>query len=314
MTSIQKQASEALKNLALDENAKSYLLNNPILFNLVLKAAKRYIGGENLTECVKKVKEINQKGIRTTIDYMGESIRDKNEATEVTNEFLELAKQIKKENLNSTISLDLSHIGLSINAQLAYDNLELIAKSTQGMNTEIIISAEGTDRTDSILYDIFHAISPKYSHIGITLQAYLLRTPKDLEAILKNTQGKVRIVKGAFATERGLSIERGKELNNQYIKLIETLLKSERKCSIATHHDVIQEKIKKIILKNKFNSNNYEFEMLYGIREDLLEKMYAEGHPCRQYVVYGKEWFLYLCNRTAENPENLFQVFLDIMN
>jgi len=86
-----------------------------------------------------------------------------------------------------------------------------------------------------------------------------------------------------------------------------------RKCSIATHHDKIQNAVKDLVNKYEIPKSNYEFEMLYGIREDLLKNLQQEGYPCRQYAVYGKEWYLYLCNRIAENPDNLFQFIIDIV-
>lgn len=312
MNDLKIEVSKALKTAALNETAKHYLLQNPILFELLLKGAKRYIGGENLEDTIQSVKKSNAEQFPTSIEFMGESVASISESKEATQEFLRIIDAIKKEKLNSIVSLDLSHIGLAIDEQLAFNNLKLLADATKDSTIEIIISAEGIERTDKII-DVFCKISPSYPNIGITLQAYLHRTPDDLERILNSTQGKIRIVKGAFATPEEYSLSRGENLDEQYIRLVEKLLLKKRKCSIATHHDKIQDSIKEMISKYNIPKSNYEFEMLYGIRKDLLKGLQQEGHPCRQYIVYGNEWYLYLCNRIAENPENLFQFIIDIM-
>lgn len=312
MENLKTRASEALKTAALNESAKHYLLQNPTLFKLLLKGARRYIGGENLEETVLTVKKINANGFPVSVEFMGESVTSISEANEATQEFLKIIDTIKKEKLESIVSLDLSHIGLAIDTRLAFENLKSLGEATNDSGIEIILSAEGTERTEKII-ETFCKISPDYSNIGITLQAYLHRTPKDLEHILQVTQGKIRIVKGAFAAPEEYALKRGEKLDQQYISLVEKLLLSNRKCSIATHHDKIQKSIKELINKHAIPKTNYEFEMLYGIREDLLKNLQQEEYPCRQYVVYGKEWYLYLCNRVAENPDNLFQFVIDIM-
>ena len=312
MDNLKMKVSEALKSAALNESAKHYLLQNPTLFELLLKGAKRYIGGENLEDTILTVKKSTANNFSTSIEFMGESVSSINEANEVTQEFLKIIDTIKKEKLDSIVALDLSHIGLAIDKQLAFENLKSLAEATKDTAIEVSISAEGIDRTDNIL-ETFYKISPDYPNIGITIQAYLHRTPKDLEHILQATQGTVKMVKGAFAAPEEFALKRGEKLDQQYISLVEKLLLSNRKCSIATHHDKIQDSLKEFIIKNDIPKTNYEFQMLYGIREDLLKNLQQEGYPCRQYIVYGKEWYLYLCNRIAENPDNLFQFIIDIM-
>ncbi|HLG40254.1 MAG TPA: proline dehydrogenase family protein, partial [Chitinophagaceae bacterium] len=277
MDNLKTKVSEALKTAALNESAKHYLLQNPTLFKLLLKGARRYIGGENLEDTILTVKKLNANNFPTSVEFMGESVGSINEANEVTQEFLKIINTIKKEKLNSIVSLDLSHIGLAIDIRLAFENLKSLAEATKDSGIEIIISAEGIDRTDKII-ETFCKISPDYPNVGITIQAYLHRTSKDLEHILQETQGKIRIVKGAFATPEEYALKRGNKLDENYISLIETLLSSKRRCSIATHHDKIQDRIKNLVNKHDIPKTNYEFEMLYGIREDLLKTLQQEGY------------------------------------
>lgn len=149
MEQLLTAGAEALRKAALNEDAKAYVLNNEALYKLMKKAADRYIGGENLTETLKKVQTSNDEGFKCSIEYMGESTRSVQEATKATDEFLNICNAINQKKLNSTISLDLSHIGLEISENLCYENLSKICEIAN--DKEVIISAEGTERTDRIL-------------------------------------------------------------------------------------------------------------------------------------------------------------------
>jgi len=149
-----KIASDALKKAALNEDAKNFVLQNDKLFKILKKAANRYIGGETIEEAVLTIKKLNENGFVVATDFMGESIRNEKEANEATNEFISLAKAINSENLHSSISLDLSHIGLLVSRDLTINNLKLICQEANQSNQEVIISMEGTDRTDMII-DIY---------------------------------------------------------------------------------------------------------------------------------------------------------------
>lgn len=302
--------SEALRKAAMNENAKEYLIANPILFNTLKKAADRYIGGENLNETITKVIKENKRLFKCSIEFMGENTSTIEEANKATNEFLRIVREINNQNLNATVSLDLSHIGLAISKDLAYENLSKICR--ENPNIEVTISAEGINRTDDII-DTYKKGSKSFENLSITMQAYLYRSKDDFEELVKE-KGRIRIVKGAFETPKKLSIPRGEKLNNVYLDYIEYLLSNNHKCSIATHHHIIQEEAKKLI--NLYNPSNemYEFESLYGIQTQQLINLKNEGYNTKLYFVYGKEWYLYLCNRIAEYPMNIFRALADIVD
>lgn len=302
-------AAATLKKAALNEEAKNFVLENEKLYNLLKKAANRYIGGETLAETVATLKKLNTTGYATTTDYMGESTRTEKEAVEATNEFVELAKAISTENLNASISLDLSHIGLLVSEELTQKNLQRICEETAKANQEVIISMEGTDRTDSIL-SIYKETLKTHSNLGITIQAYLYRTKQDFEELIK-LSGSIRIVKGAYETPTNLSMPRGNALDKIYLEYAERLLASNHKCAIASHHQKIHDETIKLI--QKYQPTNYVLERLLGIGNEDLQHYNEQGYNCRIYVVYGKEWYLYLCNRWAEYPLNLFRGLADIV-
>ena len=308
-TSLLKIGSNALKKAALNEEAKNFLLQNERLFTVLKKAANRYIGGETLEEAIVSIRKLNQEGYSVTTDFMGESIRNENDAITATNEFLKFAKFVKSEKLNSSISLDLSHIGLLVSKQLTIKNLKLICAEISKSNQEVIISMEGTDRTDQII-EIYKETLKEYSNLGITVQAYLYRTKSDLEDLIKYS-GSIRLVKGAYETPENMSLIRGEELDKIYLKYVEQLFENNHKCSIASHDEKIHQETVKLI--NKYQPTNYVLERLLGIRNAEFAFYKNLNLNCRIYVVYGNEWYLYLCNRLAEYPLNIFRALEDIV-
>jgi len=180
MNELLKLGSDALKKAALNEEAKKYLMNNEVLFNLLKKAADRYIGGETLAETVSKVEVENKRNLKCSIEFMGESTRTEDEARDATAEFLRISTSIKQHQLNSTISLDLSHIGLAISKDLCMENLTSICSSAKEGEIEVIISAEGVDRTDDVI-ELYKLATKEYSDLSITMQAYLHRSRDDFK-------------------------------------------------------------------------------------------------------------------------------------
>jgi proline dehydrogenase len=175
----------------------------------------------------------------------------------------------------------------------------------------VIISAEGTDRTDDVLA-VYQQAAKSFTNVSVTLQAYLYRTADDFKEIIKSP-GRIRMVKGAFETAPGLSIPRGKELDNVYLHYVDTLIREKHLCAIATHHDYIQQEVKKLVQLHNADKNLYEFESLYGIQGGQLATLRDEGYPAKVYFVYGAEWYLYVCNRIAEHPINLLVALNDIV-
>jgi proline dehydrogenase len=305
------EASAALRKAALNLEAKEYILSNPVLFSTLKKAADRYIGGETLEETVSKVKSQNENGYNCSIEFMGESTRTEQEANAARNEFIKICQTTKQLNLGATIALDLSHIGLAISHDLCLANLRLICDEASKGNIEVAISAEDTERTDAVLR-AYQDIVKDYADVSITLQAYLHRTKDDFNEIIKLNR-KIKIVKGAFETPAGLSLPRGDKLDKVYLAYVERLLSRNHPCSIATHHHEIQQEAKRLVQKYNVDSGLYEFESLYGIQSEQLLRLKEEGYSTKVYFVYGKEWYLYLCNRLAEYPLNVFQALKDII-
>jgi proline dehydrogenase len=302
--------STALRKAALNQEAKEFVLTNPQLFSTFKKAADRYIGGETLEETIAKVKMQNAAKFKCSIEFMGENTATAAEAIAAKDEFIQICRQITAHQLHSTVSLDLSHLGLKVSRDLCISHLNEICHEASKANTEVIISAEGHDAMDDVI-DIYKQSSQHHKNLAITLQAYLHRTRDDFKEVLKES-GRIRMVKGAFETPPELSLPRGDKLDEAYLGYVDQLLAANHLCAIATHHDAIQQAAKELILNYKTPNDRYEFESLYGICNEQLAVLQSEGFSTKIYFVYGREWYLYLCNRIAEYPLNIFRALKDI--
>jgi proline dehydrogenase len=311
MEDLIKLGAEALRKAALNTGAKEYLINHPELFHLIKKAADRYIGGEYLDETIGKAIATHRKGLPCSIEFMGENVKTMEEAELATDEFVAISRQLITHQLSSTISLDLSHIGLALSEERCRLNLDKICRAAATAGVEVMISAEGPEMTDAVLH-MYKSAVIDHPHLGITLQAYLYRTKNDFSELL-DLPGRIRIVKGAFAASQEIAMPRGSALNDAYLGYVDTLLSTGHKCSIATHDHQVQQAAVDLIQRYHPAPGTYEFESLYGIQTGQLLALHEAGHPARLYIVYGKEWYLYLCNRIAENPLNLFQALADIV-
>lgn len=310
----QGRAAVALRRIARDEALKARIENDPELRNLLLRIARRYIGGVNLAECTETVKSLNTQGMLATADYMGESTRDEAKAHAETEYFIKLVEAIKAKRLQCGVSLDLSHIGLSINQPCALENLRSIAVATRDAGIELMISMEGSERTDEI-FDMHRKVSAEFEHIGITVQARMKRTPGDLAKLL-HLPGRIRLVKGAYEELDHVAHERPSVgLDAAYRNLAATLVESGHLCSIATH-DLRQIDWAHELIENRWGAQrpgHVEFETLVGLGPVACQRTLKLGYATRQYVVYGQEWFLYVCHRIAEQPDRLYQAVADVV-
>lgn len=303
------EAAAALRRLALDEEVKRYVLEHGPLYESLLRAAKRFIGGERLSDAIEAAKRLNGQGHAVAIEYMGESTRSAAAAAEATDEFLRVVETAAKGSLETSVALDLSHIGLVVDEDLCFHNASGLADAARQAGMEMMISAEGVERTDAVLR-LHERLCERFDNVGVTLQAYLYRTPDDLAAVVQRP-GKIRIVKGAFEAPAALAMPRGDELNAAYLRVIEALLAHGHRFSIATHDAALLERAHQSVQERDTEHAAVEFEMLKGIAPDLLQRFQARGYRTRVYLPYGTEWYLYLCNRLAECPPNVYRALSD---
>ncbi|ELX13076.1 proline dehydrogenase [Janthinobacterium sp. HH01] len=308
------QAATTLRALALDETAKEKFCNDPLLRPYMHKVSQRYVAGRTVAEALQRVEHIIAQGHAASVEYMGESVRDEAFAMAEAEVFMELTKAIGQRNLNCSVSLDLSHVGMTVDTELAYRNTRRIALAAAEINREVMISMEGADRADDI-YAIYARLHREdgLHNVGVTVPAKRHRTAQDLPSLMK-LPGRIRLVKGAFLESADISHHRNSpELAAAYRRYAQELLLSGHKCSIATHDRSIQGDLSALILKERIDPRWFEFESLIGLGTEQIAELQARGFPTREYAVFGDEHFLYVLNRIAEEPVRVYQAIVDLM-
>jgi proline dehydrogenase len=305
--------ADALRALALNERAKKHISDDPVLLPIARRIAHRFIAGETINEALVTLQLCAANGHYVTVDYMGESCRDEAFASAETAQFIELIDRLNANNIESSISLDLSHIGSMLSYEIGLANAQAIASACKQSGREMIISAEGSDRTE-LTHRIYEALCVNFDNVGITVQARLHRTAQDLKKLLQ-LPGKIRLVKGAyFEPETTAHARTSPALLIAYNDYARQLIESGHRCSIATHDRSILDGLHQFIQTNNLQPQPFEFEMLLGLWDDQLETAKSRGYATREYAVYGKEWFLYVCNRIAEEPIRLYQALVDAVD
>ncbi|WP_431781065.1 proline dehydrogenase family protein [Streptomyces chumphonensis] len=301
------RAAEVLRRLALDEDLKWSVPEDPLLGPPAHKVARRYVAGETLADAVERARRTLDAGHRVNVEYLGESCRDARRAAAETEVFLEAARLLPP---GCSISLDLSHIGLAVDEDLALAHASRLARATADTGREMVISAEGSERTDAVLA-VHRALCAEFDHVGVTVQARLHRTAEDLSALLA-LPGRIRLVKGAFAEPPSLAYAReDPALARAYLACAARLADAGHRCSFATHDRDLLHRVDRHLGGRGDEGSPWEFETLLGLGPDRLAAMAAKGHPTREYLVFGTEWWLYVCNRLAEDPARVLQALVD---
>ena len=305
-----QRAGTTLKTWALDEDLKARVLASPRMAAAAKQIARRYTAGETVSEALSVAEASIARGHGASIDFVGESVRKAELANADTATFVEVATQIAARDLPSTVSFDVTHIGALVDPQLAIDNAMRIATILPQEGTQLVVSAEGSDRTDLVL-DIYERLSGAIPNVGITLQAALHRTAFDLERVLQ-LPGRIRLVKGAFLEGVSIAHQRGDDnLVPAYLELAHRVLEAGHPVSIATHDpDLLAALVQRE--GDVLRGENVEFEMLLGLGTELLDSLHEEGYFTREYVTFGQDWWLYVLNRMAEHPERIILALADL--
>ncbi|GEE03159.1 proline dehydrogenase [Gordonia spumicola] len=277
---------------------------DPVLAGLAHRVARRYIAGETIDDALAVVAANADRGHLGSVECVGESVRDEATASAQTQIFVELAARLSRP-VPPTISFDLSHVGSLLSPTLALENARRIAVAARESGSSLMISAEGSDRTDLVL-DLWERLNDDFPDTGVTLQARLHRTPADLRRVMERP-GPVRIVKGAFGEPKEIAYPRDSEpMYDAYLNAVDALVAEGRRVNLATHDASLVERLLPRV------GEGAEFEMLQGLGGDLLDTLRADGRVTREYVVFGREWWLYVLNRIAEHPGRLVAAVADL--
>jgi proline dehydrogenase len=265
--------------------------------------ANRFVAGETLESALQTIEELNKAGMMVTVDHLGEFVQNEKEANKMTTHCVDVLEGIAKRNVDSNVSLKITSMGLDISKELCLSNMKKILEVAKKNNNFVRIDMEDYAHLEQTL-EIFKELRQDYNNFGLVLQAYLYRTLDDLNELI-DSHTNLRLVKGAYKESAKVSYPDKKDVDQNFKKMIELQLSSGNYAGIATHDDAIIEYTKHFAEKNQIPREQFEFQLLYGIRNELQKKLVDEGYRVRIYVPYGKDWYGYFMRRLAERPANV---------
>jgi len=268
---------------------------------IVGRVARRYIAGTTLADGVRTVKRLNEAGMMTTMDLLGEDVRDGREAQVVRENILPILRTISQNKLNSNVSIKPTQLGLSIDKELGCRNIRAVLEEAQTLGNFVRIDMEDAQTTDTTLEMYRRLRSEGYTNTGVVIQSYLHRSETDVRSLVKEGAN-IRLCKGIYNESPSIAFKDRQEIRNNFLKLLQIILEGGSYVGIATHDDVLIDGAFDLIQKLGLKPAQYEFQMLLGVREARRDEIVRAGHRLRVYVPYGEQWYAYSTRRLKENP------------
>jgi proline dehydrogenase len=263
--------------------------------------AARFVAGETLDECIAVLHRLNEQGLHANTTLLGEGVLEPGETERVVEAYEEVIDRITAEELRANVALKLTHLGLEIDEELAYANLRRLL----GKGSFIRIDMEQSEFVDATLRIFRRLREEGYANVGTVLQAYLYRTPDDLESLLPLAPN-LRLVKGAYLEPPDVAYPAKADVDGMYGRLMEQMLAAPGHVAIATHDEALIERAIRFADEHDVPRSTFEFQMLYGVRPQLQLQLVRRGYKVLVATPYGPEWYPYLMRRLGERPANLF--------
>ncbi|MFI5617757.1 proline dehydrogenase family protein [Streptomyces sp. NPDC051567] len=301
---LHEAAGKGLRLLAADERCRdAFTTPGSVLQDILSPAARRYVLAASRDEFLAHLETLRAKSYRTTVEFVGEENSDPAEIERVVGEYLAV---LAHEPVPGQLGFDLSNLGLAFSPDLARKNTARIAGAAAARGGEVVLSMERAPAVDEVL-DVYRELAADHANLGVTLQAYLHRTERDLGSLPLEGR-RIRLVKGAFCENSETALGRGPALDRRYLQLAGELVDRGARLSLATQDAALLAEAKESGLLDRAD----EIEMLHGVRPGLLRSYREAGHACRVYATYGENWWLHLLHRLAEHPPMVLTALADI--
>ena len=264
--------------------------------------AERFVAGDTLESAVIVAHRLNDTGFLVSLDLLGEEVTDADSATKAVGEYLECLDRIESEGLQANISVKPTQLGLAIDEDLAMDSIARLGERAAAVGTTVTIDMEDSRYTEATVR-LFERGQAATGNFGVALQAYLRRTPGDIERLAPRG-GHILLCKGAYVEPETVALTSRKAVEAAFSQQLRALMAQEGvKPAIATH-DLAQLDLARELAARR--EAPFEFQMLYGVRPELQRQLVAEGHPLRVYLPFGSQWYPYLTRRLGERPANFW--------
>jgi proline dehydrogenase len=298
------------------------LSENPSLRNfaerssLGRRVSGRFVAGTQIADAVRATQAINRAGMSVSIDNLGENVTNPDEAQHSAQLYHQILDAIAANHLNANISLKLTHMGLDIDEKLARNIVSGLVAKAASMNPPgfVRVDMEGspyTRRTLDFVHEL-HRMPGNANSVGTVIQAYLRRSESDVEKLL--AEGiRIRLCKGAYKESAEIAFAAKSEVDANYVKLMKILMKSGIYHGLATHDESIVQQAEAFATAEKLSRDSFEFQMLYGIRRDLQQRLVRNGWRVRIYIPFGTEWYPYFMRRLGERPANVLFIARNLL-
>src|SRR5829696_1739596 len=300
------------KNALLWLSQREGLKDFATRFGLFKKLTTRFVAGETIDEVIPFIRQLNSENCTASFDHLNESVGNAAEAEQEVTEYLNILAKIDEQRIRSNVSIKLTQFGLGIDPALAYSNARRIVEDAHRRGNFVRVDMEGSDATQATI-DIFKRLRAEFglNDVGIVLQSYLYRTYADAEELVK-LPARIRICKGAYNEPPEVAFPEKKDVDANYVKVMQLLLGSGTYHGIATHDPKMIDATIDFAKREGIGKEKYEFQMLYGVRRDLQRQLARDGFNLRIYVPYGKHWYPYFMRRLAERPANIWFVMKNL--
>jgi len=290
---------QTLLFLSEREDFKNVLMKMPFS----RQAAGRFVAGETSAEALAAARALNDAGFKVTLDLLGESVNERQEAEAATEAYRTSLDEIEASDAVSTISLKLTQLGLDIDEDFCFRNILGIVQYAEQLGTFVRIDMESSEHTERTLR-IFHKVFAEHRNVGIVIQSYLKRSEADIRELTR-VGAPVRLCKGAYQEPASVAFQQKTEVDASFIRLMRLLLDGGTRTAIASHDERMIDATLEHVSRNGISDDAFELQMLYGVRRDYQRQLVANGLNMRIYVPYGSQWYSYLMRRMAERPANL---------
>ena len=288
-----------LLKLAESPGFAQWVTSNPMTRGM----ARRFVAGETLDEAIVAARACNSVGMYASLDYLGENVSTTTDAQRARDAYLQIFDRIAQERLHANVSCKLTQLGLDLSAEFCEGLLFSIVERAAGYDSFLRVDMESSQYTQRTI-EVVKRVRTRNPAVGAVIQSYLYSSEKDVQDLL--TYGcRIRLCKGAYKESDEVAFARKKDVDGNFVRLMQMLLPSGFFHGIATHDPHMIAETIRFAASRGVSKDDFEFQMLYGVRTDLQRRLVKDGYRLRIYIPYGRDWFPYFMRRLAERPANL---------
>src|SRR6202051_1326488 len=280
------------------------------------RTSARFVAGKEVADAIRGAAAVNQFGAGVSIDNLGENVTNADEARASAQLYHNLLDEIAAHKLNANVSLKLTHMGLDVDESMAYEIVSGLVAKAAGMSPKnfVRVDMEGspyTQRTLDFVHEL-HQVPGNEGCVGAGIQSYMRRAEADVDKLLSE-RIRIRLCKGAYKEPEDIAFQKKSEVDESYVRLMKTLMKSGVYHGLATHDESAIKEATAVATRERSARDSFEFQMLHGIRRDLQQSLVKDGWKMRVYIPFGTEWYPYFMRRLAERPANVFFIAKNLL-